>query len=151
MRNGVGHCYPYGMKTIRRALPLLMLALAVFASCTAGSQAPMTQRDVVTQWVDTPVGKAVRRGPGPDGPAVLSRVNPYYPDIDRQSGRYGVVRMEVVIDETGGVSRAQALEAPSPTLADAATEAVRQWKFAVTSVDGRPVRVVMPVVINFRP
>jgi TonB family protein len=130
-----------------------MLVLALCASCSAGNrpvlQTPVSERAVVAEWADTPVGKAVRMGAGPNGPAVLSRVNPNYPDIDLQSRRRGTVRVEVVIDETGRIIHTQVLEAPSPSLSAAATEAVRKWKFAVTSLDGRPVRVVMPVVMKF--
>ena len=130
-----------------------LLVPALCAYCTAGNQAvlqtPVSERAVVAEWVDTPVGKAVRMGAGPNGPAVLSGVNPNYPDIDRQSRRRGMVRVEVVIDETGRVIHTEVLEAPSPSLSAAVTEAVHKWRFAVTSVAGRPVQVVMPVVMKF--
>ena len=58
--------------------------------------------------------------------------------------------MEVVIGETGRVIYTQVLEAPSPSLSAAASDAVRKWRFAVTSVAGQPVRVVMPVVIKYK-
>lgn len=60
------------------------------------------------------------------------------------------MQIEAVIDETDRVIHTEVLEAPSPSLGASAAAAVRKWRFAATSVDGRPVRVVMPVVLQFR-
>ena len=36
-----------------------------------------------------------------------------------------------------------------PDFADAAAEAVRQWKFSPTLLNGKPVEVLMTVTVNF--
>ena len=41
------------------------------------------------------------------------------------------------------------LDPAHPDFADAALEAVRQWKFSPTLLNGKPVEVLMGVTINF--
>lgn len=97
------------------------------------------------EWVDTPVGRAVRPGGTVKTPAVITRVNPTYPD-----GTDGLVLLEVVIDEQGKVADAKVLDAPSSALADAAVAAVRQWTFEPTEIDGKRVKVLHAVGIKFK-
>ena len=78
-------------------------------------------------------------------PAVVTRVNPTYPD-----GTDGLVLLEVVIDEQGKVADATVLDAPSSALADAAVAAVRQWTFEPTEIDGKRVKVLHAVGIKFK-
>ena len=117
--------------------------------CTTAVPNTPPSRNAQT-WVDTPVGRAVR----PDGtvkaPAVLTRVNPTYPDSDRRTGTDGLVLLEVVIDEQGKVANVKVLDAPSPALGAAASAAVRQWTFAPTEIDGVRVKVLHSVAIQFK-
>lgn len=67
------------------------------------------------------------------------KVLPHYPTTARQSGAAGLVRVHVIVDETGRVIAVSRSEGPM-LLRSAAEEAARQWFFEVTSVDGRPTR-----------
>lgn len=69
-----------------------------------------------------------------------TRIAPVYPQIARSSGVSGLVRVKVVLDESGLVVGIVWAEGPM-VLRQAAQDAARQWKFRPTIVDGRPIRV----------
>ena len=58
------------------------------------------------------------------------------------------MQAEIVINEEGAVTEAQVVRSV-PFLDEAALEAVRQWRFDPTVVDGKPVPVRMRVTVNF--
>jgi protein TonB len=59
-----------------------------------------------------------------------------------------VVVIEVVVNEFGNVTQPRILRS-IPLLDEAALEAVRQWQFAPSILNGRPVPVVMTTTVNF--
>jgi periplasmic protein TonB len=81
-------------------------------------------------------------------PIKIRDVRPAYPEDARAAGVQGVVILEAVIDETGAVSSARVLRS-IPLLDQAAVDAVRQWQFTPTLLNGAPVSVMMTVTINF--
>ena len=64
------------------------------------------------------------------------------------AGLTGVVILEVIIDTQGNVAEARVLR-PSPPFEQAAVDAVRQWKYAPTFLNGTAVPVVMTVTVAF--
>ena len=58
--------------------------------------------------------------------------------------------LECVISPDGRVSAVTLLYAIDRSLADAAMEAVTQWEYTPTLVDGKPVPVTMTVTVTFR-
>lgn len=78
-------------------------------------------------------------------------VHPTYPKSMRDAGREGVVPIEAIIGPDGAVTSVRVLTAQiHPDFAIAAAEAVRQWKFTPTLLNGEPVEVVMNVSVEFR-
>jgi TonB family protein len=71
-----------------------------------------------------------------------------YPDEAKRAQVQGVVPMEVRIDEKGNVSDTPILRS-IPLLDQAATDAVKQWKYATTIVNGAAVPVSITVMVNF--
>ena len=61
--------------------------------------------------------------------AVKSRVAPVYPELAKRMKIMGVVKVEATVDADGRVTDAKAISG-SHTLAPAAEDAVRKWKFA---------------------
>jgi TonB family protein len=76
------------------------------------------------------------------------KVSPTYPQIARTQRVSGVVKVYLVVDETGSVAAIQRSSGP-PLLLQAATEAARRWKFQPTLMDGQPVRVAGYINFNF--
>jgi protein TonB len=60
-----------------------------------------------------------------------------------------VVVLEAVISPSGEVTNVRVLRGV-PLLNDAALQAVRQWRYTPTMLNGQPVSVVMTVTVNFR-
>jgi TonB family protein len=81
-------------------------------------------------------------------PVKLKNVNPAYPPEAQDAKVQGVVIIEARIERDGTVSRARVLRS-IPMLDDAAVEAVKQWEFTPTLLNGAPVPVMMTVTVNF--
>jgi protein TonB len=84
-------------------------------------------------------------------PVLLERVNPLYPEAARKERITGVVVVEASIDETGAVKDVRVLESPHEALAQAATAAVRQWRFEpARDQTGKPVEITWKVTLAFK-
>jgi protein TonB len=81
-------------------------------------------------------------------PAPIYTPKPVYPPIARAHRISGVVRLEAVIATDGAVKNLRLIHG-HPLLAPAAFEAVRQWRYTPTLLNGDPVEVVMQVDVNF--
>ena len=81
-------------------------------------------------------------------PTKIVDAKPLYPAEARDAGVQGVVVVEAVIDVAGNVKTARVLRS-IPLLDEAALQAVAQWKYKPTLLNGRPVPVIMTVTINF--
>lgn len=81
-------------------------------------------------------------------PTKIRNVNPVYPQIAISARIQGAVIIEATIDREGKVSEARVLRSV-PLLDQAALDAVRQWEYAPTRLNGEPVPVIMTVTVNF--
>jgi len=81
-------------------------------------------------------------------PRKIHDVKPVYPPIARAAHLEGIVVIECTIGVDGRVTALQVLQGASP-LTSAATDAVSQWVYAPTLLDGVPVAVIMTVTVNF--
>jgi protein TonB len=96
-----------------------------------------------------PPPQAVRVGGQIKEPKKLKNVAPVYPDIAKQARVQGVVILECTISPQGRVTDVKVLRG-IPLLDEAAKEAVRQWVYSPTLLNGVPVPVIMTVTVNFR-
>ena len=84
-----------------------------------------------------------------DMPRKLHDVSPVYPQIALRANIEGVVIVEAVIAVDGSVRDARILR--SVALLDrAALDAVRQWRYAPTRLNGVAVPVIVTVTVQFR-
>jgi protein TonB len=93
--------------------------------------------------------QAVRVGGQIKEPKKLKTVNPVYPDIAKQARVQGVVILECTISPQGKVTDVKVLRG-IPLLDAAAIDAVKQWVYTPTLLNGVPVPVIMTVTVNFR-
>ncbi len=92
----------------------------------------------------------VRVGGNIKVPRKEHHVSPAYPASMRDAGREGTVPIEAVIGQDGTVISLRVLSAQvHPDFAIAAVDAVRQWRFTPTLLNGAPVEIVMTVTITF--
>ena len=92
--------------------------------------------------------RIVRVGSNLKAPRQTYSVQPEYPPLARQSHVWGTVVVSAVIDEHGNVVQARALSG-HPILIPAALNAVLQWKYQPTLLNGTPVAVEMEVTVRF--
>lgn len=95
-----------------------------------------------------PAVAAVRIGGVVHEPKKVVHVAPLYPDLALRAGIEGVVIVEATIDEHGRVRDAKVLRGV-PVLDAAALDAVRQWVYTPTLLDGVPTPVIMTVTVRF--
>ena len=81
-------------------------------------------------------------------PRRVVNVNPVYPADAQAAGIRGLVILGIVIGEDGSVIETEVLSS-IPELDQAAIDAVTQWQFEPTLLNGEPVEVEMEVTINF--
>jgi len=94
--------------------------------------------------------RPVRVGGDVRAPRKTLDVKPVYPASMREAGRSGVVEIEAVIGRDGAVSAVRVLSSQAhPDFAIAAADAVRQWRFSPTLLNGTPVEVMMTVTVAF--
>lgn len=91
---------------------------------------------------------AVRVGGSIRAPVRTQFVEPAYPPSARAAGLQGVVILELVVGEDGAVSNARVLRS-IPSLDQAALDAVRQWRYEPTLLNGVAVSVIMTATVNF--
>jgi protein TonB len=96
-----------------------------------------------------PPVQAVRVGGQIKEPKKLKNVPPVYPDIARQARVQGVVILECTISPQGKVTEVKVLRG-IPLLDQSAIDAVKQWVYTPTLLNGVPVPVIMTVTVNFR-
>jgi TonB family protein len=98
-----------------------------------------------------PASAPIRIGGNIRVPRKLHDVHPVYPPAMRDAGREGIVPLEAIIARDGTVTSIRVLSAEvHPDFALAAMEAVRQWRFDPTLLNGEPVEVVMSVSVAFQ-
>ena len=131
---------PVPMLTLRGAEP-------ADASWTSGTSTYRIRIRSVAIPTPSRVGP-VRIGGDIRRPEIVHRVDPVYPQVAKDANVSGMVIVEIVIDETGAVSNAQIIRSV-PMLDAAALDAVRQWRYTPTLLNGQTVSVITSVNITF--
>ncbi len=95
-----------------------------------------------------PPTRPVRAGIDVREPRRVRSVAPVYPTLAVQTRVQGIVVLECEIDARGRIENVKVLRG-NPLLNDAAVEAVRQWVYTPTLLNGVPVPVLMNVTVTF--
>jgi TonB family protein len=113
--------------------------------------APDDHLDWIDRWLNTLEATflgGIREDPDEFQKHFISAPPPAYPDIARRAGVQGIVLLQVHATKDGRIEVDKILKG-SPTLADAAICAVKQWRVRPFSASGRPVEVISTVKFNF--
>jgi protein TonB len=95
-----------------------------------------------------PPAAPVRVGGNIRPPQKTKDVRPSYPAIAQSARVQGIVIIEATIGPNGKVTDAKVLRS-IPLLDQAALDAVKQWEFTPTLLNGVPVPVIMTVTVQF--
>jgi protein TonB len=71
-----------------------------------------------------------------------------YPPLAKQARIQGVVLLEAVISKDGAIDNLRVISG-HPLLTQAAIDAVKQWRYKPTLLNGEPVEVVTTITVNF--
>lgn len=92
----------------------------------------------------------VRVGPGVTPPRVLRKTEPAYSPDARADHIQGTVVLQIVVDETGHTTGITVLSPIGFGLDERAKAAVEKWEFVPGMKDGKPVKILGIVEVNFR-
>jgi len=91
----------------------------------------------------------VRQGGQVSAARLIYQLKPEYPTLARMARIEGDVEFEAVISTAGTIEELKVLKG-HPLLVKAAFEAVRQWRYQPTLLNGEPVEVMTEITVNFR-
>ena len=79
-------------------------------------------------------------------------MQPDYPETPRKARISGRVILQAVIEPDGSVGEIEVFSCSRPNLGfeDAATRAVKRWRYKPATQNGRPVAVYFTVLVEFR-
>jgi protein TonB len=80
---------------------------------------------------------------------LIHKVTPVYPPLAIKAHVSGSVILEALIDEEGNVTNLKSIKG-HPLLDEAAIQAVSQWKYSPTILNGEPVQVIAVVTVVFQ-
>ena len=79
----------------------------------------------------------------------IKKTQPSYPANALRMGIEGSVQLMATISKKGDISAVKVLSG-DPSLAHAAVDAVKQWKYKPYLLDGVPVEIQTQVTVNFK-
>ncbi len=95
-----------------------------------------------------PTASRIRQGGSVQAALLINRVQPVYPPLARQTRISGTVRLHAIISKNGTVESLEVLSG-HPLLVRAAMDAVQQWKYKPTLLNGEPVEVDTTIDVIF--
>lgn len=90
----------------------------------------------------------IRVGGNVQAANLVRKVTPTYPPLAKQARVQGTVRFQAIIGKDGTIQNLQ-LVSGHPLLVPSATEAVKQWLYKPTLLNGEPVEVITQIDVNF--
>ena len=79
---------------------------------------------------------------------LVNQPRPQYPPLAKQARIQGTVRFTAIIGRDGAIMDLRMVSG-HPLLVQAATDAVKQWRYQPTLLNGEPVEVVTQIDVNF--
>ncbi len=95
-----------------------------------------------------PPPERVRVGGQVQSALLTNQARPQYPPLARQARVQGTVRLEAIISRDGVIEELQVVSG-HPLLVQAALNAVRQWQYQPTLLNGVAVEVITTIDVNF--
>ena len=97
-----------------------------------------------------PAPRRIRVGGMVQAARLISQTRPQYPEALQKQGIEGAVILRAVIGTSGQILSLSPFNDADAALTKAAMDAVRQWKYTPTLLNGEPVEVVTTITVAFR-
>lgn len=90
----------------------------------------------------------IRVGGNVQAARIINRIQPVYPPLARQTRISGTVRLHAIISKDGTIKELEVVSG-HPLLQQSALDAVRQWRYQPTLLNGEPVEVDTTIDVIF--
>ena len=109
---------------------------------------PPAREQIADNPIKPPRTEPIRIGNMVQESKLIHRVEPVYPEQAKSIGLQGIVKLSITINEEGFVYELK-VESGHPILVEAAIEAVKQWQYSPTLLNGEPVAAQTTVTVVF--
>jgi periplasmic protein TonB len=90
----------------------------------------------------------IKQGGNVTAASIITQTRPIYPPLARQARIQGNVVLHAIIDKDGRVAQLEVVSG-HPLLVQAALDAVKQWRYRPTLLNGEPVEVDTTITVTF--
>jgi periplasmic protein TonB len=90
----------------------------------------------------------VKQGGNVTAASIITQTRPNYPPLARQARIQGNVVLHAIIDKEGKVAQLEVISG-HPLLVQSALDAVKQWRYKPTQLNGDPVEVDTTITVTF--
>jgi protein TonB len=90
----------------------------------------------------------IKQGGNVTAASIVTQTKPVYPPLARQARIQGSVVLHAIIDKDGRVAQLEVVTG-HPLLVQAALDAVKQWRYKPTLLNGDPVEVDTTITVTF--
>jgi protein TonB len=125
---------------------------------TVGLSGPSSDTTLTIRTPETPLATTaaipvaqpgqIRVGAQVQAANLITQVRPVYPPLAKEARVQGTVTFGVTIAKDGTIANLNLISGP-PLLIQAAQQAVQQWLYKPTLLNGQPVEVVTTIDVNF--
>ena len=132
-------------------IAIVCLILCVGAAVAAQEATPVPNADPAPPQSTAPQPRRITLipvTPAQSSPVVTKRVQPEYPQQARDAHIQGRVVLKVTVSAEGDVSKLELISG-HPMLAQAAMDAVKQWKYQKYNLNGQPTERETEAVVDF--
>ena len=140
---------PNSSAAMRQLSELLVIRVDLDETQEASETDKKASRDWLQKAGAAPISGVVRIGAQVAEANLIGRVDPVYPPLARAARVQGTVEFTITIDEQGHVIDVKLVRG-HPLLVNAAKEAVAQWVYKPTLLNGQPVKVMTMVDVPFQ-
>jgi len=116
-----------------------------FTMTTEGSEAVADK--VISTTEDEP--RTVQIGGRVAEANLTTKVQPIYPEAAKAARVQGTVRIEATISKDGVPVELRVVDSPSDDLSESALQAVRQWRYRPTLLNGEPIQIKTDIVVHY--
>jgi protein TonB len=90
----------------------------------------------------------IKQGGEVTAASIITQTRPVYPPLARQARIQGAVVLHAIIDKDGKVAQLEIVSG-HPLLVQSALDAVKQWRYKATELNGDPVEVDTTIQVTF--
>jgi len=134
------------MQNVNRAVKAFDEHLGIRVASTTQKPNGVPELALVIDAVAAP--GTIKVGGNVQATKILTKVAPIYPAEAKANGISGTVQLSVFIGQDGTVQQLAVLSGP-PELTQASLDAVKQWVYQPTLLNGNPVQVETTITVNF--